>query len=96
MKTTEKKIMTQHPQGKKGVNILQRRYDAVADYILKTLRQHPNITFKELSQKANADLSGDFDGKVSWYVVTIKLDLEARGKIERVPKTSPHQLRLKD
>jgi hypothetical protein len=95
MKTIEEKIMTLHPQGKKGVNIIKRRYDIVADYILKIVKQHPNITFDELTQKANADLSDTFDGKVTWYVVTVKLDLEARGKIERVPKTSPHQLRLK-
>lgn len=95
MKNIEEKIMTQHPEGKKGVNILKRRYDIVANYILKTLKQYPNTTFDELAQKANADLSGTFDGKVIWYVVTVKLDLEARGKIERVPKTSPHQLRLK-
>jgi len=28
-------------------------------------------------------------------VVTVKLDLEARGIIERIPKTSPHQLRIR-
>lgn len=95
MNTQEEKIMTRHPQGKKGVNILKCRYDVVADYILKTVGQQPNITYEELSKKANADLSGTFDGKVTWYVVTVKLDLEARGKIERVPETSPHQLRLK-
>lgn len=95
MKTTEEKIMTLHPKDKKGVNILKRRYDQVVDYILKTLEKYPNITYDELSQKANADLSGSFDGKVTWYVVVVKLDLEARGIIERVPKTSPHQLRLK-
>lgn len=95
MKTTEEKIMTLHPKDKKGVNILKRRYDQVVDYILNTLEKYPNITYDELSQKANADLSGSFDGKVTWYVVVVKLDLEARGIIERVPKTSPHQLRLK-
>ncbi|MGF1585546.1 MAG: hypothetical protein ACFCUM_09515 [Bacteroidales bacterium] len=96
MKTTEEKIMTLHPQGKKGVNILKRRYDTMADYILKTVEKHPNITYDDLSQKANAELSGTFDGKVTWYVVTVKLDLEARGIIERVPKSSPHKLRLKN
>lgn len=95
MKAPEEKIMTLHPQGKKGVNILKRRYDVVADYILNTVGKQPNITYEELSQKANAELSDAFDGKVTWYVVSVKLDLEARGKIERVPKTSPHQLRLK-
>jgi len=41
-------------------------------------------------------LSATFDGKVVWYVVSVKLDLEARGTIERVPKTSPHELRIKN
>ncbi|MFW5700508.1 MAG: DUF6958 family protein [Cyclobacteriaceae bacterium] len=40
-------------------------------------------------------LSSTFDGKVVWYVVTVKLDLEAHEIIERVPKTSPHRLRMK-
>jgi len=42
------------------------------------------------------DLSEEFDGKVVWYIVSVKLDLEARGIIERIPKTSPHQIRLKN
>ncbi len=37
-------------------------------------------------------LTATFDAKVRWYVVTVKLDLEARGIIERVPKSSPHIL----
>jgi hypothetical protein len=40
------------------------------------------------------ELQPNFEGKVVWYIVTVKLDLEARQVIERVPKTSPHQLRL--
>jgi hypothetical protein len=95
MKQSEEKIMTMHPQGKKGVNISKRKYDLIADYILKTIKKHKVITFDDLTSMAVADLSDTFDGKVIWYVVTIKLDLEARDKIERVPKTSPHQLQLK-
>ena len=29
----EEKILTLHPQGKKGVNILKRRYDVIKAYI---------------------------------------------------------------
>ena len=35
-----------------------------------------------------------FDGSISWYVTTIKLDLEARGIIERIPKKRPQTLKL--
>lgn len=40
-------------------------------------------------------LQGKFDGSVGWYVTTIKLDLEARRLIERVPGKSPQRLQLK-
>lgn len=89
------KIMTLHPQGKKGVNILKRRYDVIKDFILETIKEHTQISYEKLSDVAIDQLSSTFDGKVVWYIVTVKLDLEARGIIERVPKTSPHELRLK-
>ncbi len=92
----DEKILTLHPKGKKGVNILLRRYDVIKDYILTTIKKEGDISFEELGDRAVADLSETFDGKVLWYVVTVKLDLEAREMIERIPKTSPHRLRLKE
>lgn len=90
----ETKIMTLHPSGKHGVNILLRRYDAIKDFILLKLMEYSEISFDELTNLAIKELSESFDGKVVWYMVTVKLDLEARKLIERVPKTSPHKLRL--
>nr|WP_299070820.1 hypothetical protein [uncultured Allomuricauda sp.] len=92
----EEKIMTLHPQGKAGVNILKMRYDFIKDFIVKTVKEHGAITFKKLGDMAVDQLTEGFDGKVLWYVVTVKLDLEARGIIERIFKTSPHQLRMKN
>ncbi len=91
----EEKIMTLHPQGKKGVNILKRRYDQIKVFILKTIEEHKEISFEYLTNLAVDRLTNKFDGKVLWYLVTIKLDLEARQIIERIPKTSPHKLRMK-
>ncbi len=90
------KIMALHPQGKKGVNILQRRYDVIKEFILKTVKEHSTITYEELNNLAVKELRDTFDGSVRWYVVTVKLDLEARKIIERVPKTSPHEVRVAD
>lgn len=84
-----------HPQGKAGVNILKRRYDFIKDFIVNTISEKEVITFESLSDKAVEELTNSFDGKVLWYIVTVKLDLEAREIIERIPKTSPHQLRMK-
>lgn len=91
----DKRIMTLHPQGKKGVNILKRRYDLIKDFIVKTLTDQGQMTYQALNKLAVQKLKDTFDGKVGWYVVSVKLDLEARGIIERVPKTSPHEIRIK-
>lgn len=94
MAMKEDKIMTLHPQGKKGVNISLAKYDQIKKFILDTIRTKEEITFEALTDLAISKLTDKFDGKVIWYVVTVKLDLEARKLIERIPKTSPHKLRL--
>ncbi len=91
---SEARIMTLHPSGKQGVNILKSKYDQVRAFILDKIRQHGEPSFDELTDMATEELAPKFDGKVIWYIGTVKLDLEARKEIERVPKTSPHRLRL--
>lgn len=97
MKTVDpnERILTLHPQGKTGVNILKRRYDVIKEFILETIKTHKEITYQDLNIKAIDQLTDTFDGKVGWYIVSVKLDLEARNIIERIPKTSPHKLRMK-
>ncbi len=91
----EERILTLHPAGKKGVNILKSKYDQVAQVLLDILHKAGEISFENLSDRANEELlKTGFDGKPLWYIVTVKLDLEARGVIVRIPKTSPHRLRL--
>ena len=92
----EDKILTQHPQGKKGVRIDRQKYERLAEYIINSLRKHEVLTFSQLSDRAEKDLGDTFDGSVLWYLVSVKLDLEARQIIYRVPKTSPQQLRLSE
>ncbi len=90
----EEKILTRHPEaGKSGVNISKAKYDAVKAAILETLGAGER-TFDELAEAVNLKLAGRFDGSIRWYVTTVKLDLEARGMIARVPKSSPQRLRL--
>ncbi len=90
----EERIMTLHPARKKGVNILKWKYDVIKTHILKIMETEGEIAYEDLSDKMVAQLQDSFEGKVIWYTVSVKLDLEARGIIERIPKTSPHRLRL--
>ncbi len=87
--------MTLHPQeGKRGVNISKGKYDVIKSAILASLRANEGMTFKDLTEDVARELEGRFDGSISWYVITVKLDLEARGVIERVPQMSPQRLRI--
>ena len=86
------KIMTLHPEGKQGVNIDQAKYDVIKDAILDSLRDGTELPFKLLPEQVSQRVP-DFGGSVTWYVTTVKLDLEARGIIERVAGESPQVLR---
>lgn len=86
--------MTLHPQGKAGVNISKRKYDQIKEALLMIIDENGGeISYQSLNTIAEDLLKDKFDGKIGWYVVTVKLDLEARKIIERVPKTSPHRVR---
>ncbi len=88
------RILTQHPQGKLGTNIEKTKYDVVRDAILRAIREQEEIPFSELPAAVEKNLT-NFEGSIGWYTTTVKLDLEARGEIEQVPKQSPQVLRLK-
>ena len=88
------RILTLHPAGKQGVNIDKGKYDMVREAIEETLRAQPGITFSALTEEVGRGIGDVFDGSVSWYVVSVKLDLEARGVLERVDGRSPQRLRM--
>lgn len=90
----DERIMTLHPEGKQGVDISRKKYDIVRQSILNHLSAHGEMTFTELTENVRRKLEGSFEGSITWYVTTVKLDLEARKEIERIPKSSPQRLRL--
>ena len=88
------RIRTLHPDGKQGVNIDKAKYDAVAAAILASIQAAGVLPFGDLAAAVTSRLPAEFDGSIGWYTTTVKLDLEARGRIERVPGVTPQQLRL--
>jgi len=62
--------------------------------IIETLTEFNELIFTELAGKIPKKLAGKFNGSINWYVETVKLDLEARGILERMPKTLPPRIRL--
>ncbi len=88
-------ILTLHPDSsKKGVRIEKNKYEAMRTAILETLKRDGAMTFTELAALLEDRMQANFGGSVMWYFTTVKLDLEARGEIRRVPKTKPQLVEL--
>jgi hypothetical protein len=87
-------IHTLHPKKKMGVKISKEKYEIIRKAILSTLRKQKEMTFMNLSRAVEQEVNGNFDGSVNWYVTTVKLDLEARGMVKRVPNSRPQLVKL--
>ena len=90
----EERVTTLHSQGKKGVNISKRKYDAARGAIIESIGLGGDMTYMRLVEDVRQRIGSDFQGSINWYVVVVKLDLEARGILKRVPGTTPQQIRL--
>lgn len=88
------RILTLHPDGKQGVNIDRAKYDVIRQAMLASLAEQGEIPFSRLDEAVAVKLSEPFDGSIGWYTTTVKLDMEARGEIERVHGKSPQVVRL--
>ncbi|WP_412062043.1 DUF6958 family protein [Rubrivirga sp. IMCC45206] len=88
------RIHARHPDpDKQGTTIDAAKYRAVRDAIEAELADGP-VMLSDLRRAVKARIGDTFEGSVSWYVMAVKLDLEARGTIERVPRQTPQHLRL--
>lgn len=91
------RILTLHPDPtKSGVNIGRAKYEAFREALLRVVPSDGDgVLFGELSQLVEPLIPEQIRTRssISWYVATVKLDLEARGEIERIPGSSPQRLR---
>jgi hypothetical protein len=92
----EEKILTLHPEeGKQGVNISRSKYDMIRQAIRDAIRSQGTISYKGLVSLVEYNLRNRFEGSIPWYVTTVKLDMEARGEIERILGPGEQKIRLK-
>ncbi len=86
-------------EGSGGKRIARGRYDSMKAAILESVpADAAGIPFKELPAAVGWRIDPKvFAGaSIGWYAATVKLDLEARGLIERVPGAKPQRLRRAD
>jgi hypothetical protein len=77
-------IETLRPDGKKGVAMTEAHYKMLSTYILSALDTEEPFTLNRLLEKVLEDFTDSIDSDLSWYVLQVKLDLEARGYIRTI------------
>ena len=83
--------------GSRGFAVTTEKYDPICKAILASVpRNKEGMSFKELV----ASVSGQVPkalfpkrGSVAWYTKVVQLDLEANGRIERIPGATPQRVR---
>ncbi len=71
------------------------KYQSIHDAIVATLKEHGPASMIELFDGVRTHLPSDFKGPVQWYTFSVKLDMEARGELERVQVNRIHRVRYK-
>ncbi len=91
----EEIFLTIHPEPRKpGTKIEKAKYDVVRNAILEILHAYGALSPARLENLLEEQLLKKLDGPVAWYYTTVKLDLEARGEIRRVPNSEPQLVEL--
>jgi hypothetical protein len=83
--------------GKKPTRISKTKFDRIREAIHRVVpARGDGVAFGELTGLVEGDLTPDEIaqfGSLMWYVTTVKLELEVRGELERVPGPGPQRLR---
>ena len=91
------RILTLHPAGKNGVRIERAKYDEMRRAILKCVpRGESGIALSALTARVPRLLDRSIfppGTGLTWYLIAVKQDLEARGQIAQVAGRKPQHLR---
>lgn len=84
-------------KGRLGFAVSPAKYQVVADAILASVpRTRTGVTFAQLVAAVGARVPATLflkRGSVPWHTKVVQLDLEAQGRIERVPGSVPQRIR---
>ncbi len=97
-KLIEPKTICRTPNKPGTTRIPTWKFDAIRGAILKTLGDGP-ILWGDLTDKIRAHLTADQlakMGSLGWHTVSVKLEMEVRREISRIPKKSPQVIELSD
>lgn len=93
----ETKVQLKHPAGKKAVSMNKDKYHNLKNAVLEFLNKNGESTHEEICHAVAEDFKKNkikFEGSIPWHTEWVKLDLEAKKEIKRVPGTSPIKFAL--
>jgi hypothetical protein len=97
MPAEDKVLCETPPPGKQPSRIARWKYDLVRSAILAVVpADEQGLEFSKLPELVEGQLSpNDLEnlGSVAWYTTTVKLGLEVKNEIERVPGSIVQRLR---
>jgi hypothetical protein len=89
------KYLPQHPEGKRTLRVdgdkYQTIYQAFREIVTDSEQEY---VLEDVTEAIESTLGKTFDGSIQWHVNVVKVDLEARGLIERIPNEQPQKIRL--
>jgi uncharacterized protein DUF6958 len=94
MASDELFLTIQLEPARQGIRIDPGKYQAVHAAITQNLRRYGSMTFTQLGALVEEQLQDTFSGSVLWYYTSIKLEMEARGEIRRVPNSRPQVIEI--
>ena len=82
---------TENITGKSGSNVNPEKYHLIREAMLDiTPTEGEGLTLDEMVTLIEPKMPKElFPNGVTWYTVTVKLDLEAKGLVERQPNKRP-------
>jgi len=98
MAKNEETILTKTvTKGAGGTRVSKAKYEAFRKAILAVVpKNKTGILFKDMPKLVAKKVPKAMlpaKGSASWYTTVVKLDLEARRLIERIPGTTPQRVR---
>jgi hypothetical protein len=84
-KTDAQKVECLNPNTGGRMNIDKETYDLFSKAIYKSLKKNQPLTYSQIVEGIEDCFKQEktkFNGSVSWYAVTVKHDMHARGVIE--------------
>lgn len=84
-KTAAQKMTCLNPNTGGQIKIDKKVYDLFSAAIMATLKKHQPLSYTQIVEGIKdcfKQQKTKFDGSVSWYAITVKHDMHARGIIE--------------